>query len=174
MSDSVEPQKKRPGRGERRPVAGSSADPVILAATPMPKKNPIHSLVTTLPVIMLLAGLGIYFSNERKQFAGEPILSEAVQYSGRFSGISKQNDKINAQRILWVQSAERLRGARIDYAQYNRLSVLDDQAQVNLWAAPRVAGSATLWVVRLTVDGSVVLGGATQLPPADKATTDRQ
>ncbi|OED39227.1 hypothetical protein AB833_17015 [Chromatiales bacterium (ex Bugula neritina AB1)] len=121
-----------------------------------PKKNPIHSLVTTLPVIMLLAGLGFYFINERKQVEGELLFSQTVEFSGSYSGLSKQSDSVNAQRLLWVETGGRLRGTRINYTQFRKLSNIADKALVTVWAAPRVEGSATLWVVKL-VSGSKVL-----------------
>lgn len=114
----------------------------------MVKKNPVHSVLTTLPVIMLLLGLWFYFSGEKQQRSGEPILSEMITVSGAFSGMSEQSKKPSAQRIVWIKTPERLRGGRLNIDQYSLLQQLQKDQQVQLWLAPRVEGSTVLWVVK--------------------------
>ena len=132
-------------------------DPYSLNSIPRTtvKKNPIHSMITTLPVIMLIIGLWFYFSGEKQQRTGEPILSEMIEVSGGFSGMSEQSKKPNAQRIIWIETPERLRGGRLDLQQYSLLQGLKKDQPVRLWLAPRVEGSNLLWVVKAQADGQV-------------------
>lgn len=132
-------------------------DPYSLNSIPRTtvKKNPIHSVITTLPVIMLICGLWFYFSGEKQQRNGEPILSEMIEVSGGFSGMSEQSKKPNAQRIIWIKTPERLRGGRLDLQQYGALQGLKKDQAVRLWLAPRVEGSNLLWVVKAQADEQV-------------------
>lgn len=129
----------------------------VSADRPAPRKNPIHSLITTLPVIMLLFGLTIYYIKEGKQRSGPLLFTQMEQLSGGFSGISQQGDKVESQRILWVETSDRLRGIRIDQQQYKKLQELDTNVPLELWAVPRVEGSATLWLVKIAVSGTVLI-----------------
>lgn len=129
--------------------------PDFTPTTPV-KKNPIHSVITALPVIMLVAGLWFYYSGEKKQRGGEPVLSEMMVVDGVFSGISEQNAKPAAQRILWIQTPDRLRGGRLDLAQYKQLQSLEKNQSLKSWMAPRVQGSTTLWVLKVVTDGKVI------------------
>jgi len=130
------------------------------AAVPGPiKKNPIESVITTLPIIMLLGGLAFYFLNERRQLHGEILLEQIEEISGRFSGISQQSDKPGAQRILWIKTPSRLRGGRVDYQQAQLLEELGEGDPLTVWAAPKVHGSKTLWVVKASTGGRPLIEG---------------
>ena len=52
------------------------------------EKNAIHSVLTALPVIMLVAGLYFYYQGESAQSEGTPIIAESRQISGIFTGFS--------------------------------------------------------------------------------------
>jgi hypothetical protein len=117
------------------------------------KKHPIETLVTTLPLVMLLAGLAFYFLNERRQVDGQILFDQIQQFDGEYSGISQQSDKPDAQRIVWIQTPARLRGGRVDYQQAQQLKTLSNGDPISVWAAPKIAGSNTLWVVKVSSDG---------------------
>ena len=114
------------------------------------RKNPIESVLTALPVIMLVGGLIFYYSSEKKQRNGALMMEQSIQISGGYNGISEQGAKVDSQRILWVQTADRLRGGRITQLQALQLasSDLKKGQQLMVSMAPRVAGSNTRWVYR--------------------------
>ncbi len=113
------------------------------------RANPIHSVLTSLPVIMLLAGLGYYYFSENKQQSGALILSKSESIDGRYEGTSAQSGSPGAQRIVWLRSAAGLRGFRISADQLPALESLADKMPISITAAPRVADSKVLWVYRL-------------------------
>lgn len=117
------------------------------------KKHPIETLVTTLPLVMLLAGLAFYFLNERRQVDGQIQYDQVQRFDGEYSGISQQSDKPDAQRIVWIQTPARLRGGRVDYQQAQQLKTLSSGDPISVWAAPKIAGSNTLWVVKVSSNG---------------------
>lgn len=125
----------------------------------------MHSVLTTLPAIMLLAGLGYYFFTENKQQSGALILSQTVEIQGRYRGISAQSNRKNAQRILWLQSTAGLRGFRVSAEQAHAVGRLETDDQIELAAAPRVADSKVLWIYRLTAGQDALLS------PTDNALT---
>lgn len=153
-------KKDKPSIHRRKAVRSRSADcrwqPEVAQAAPV-KKNPIHSLVTTLPVIMLLVGLWFYYSGEKKQRGGEPVMTELITVSGIYTGSSEQNSNPGAQRLLWIKTADRLRGGRLDLAQFKALEVLEKESDIRVWLAPRIAGSATLWVLKVVADEKVII-----------------
>ena len=137
------------------------------AASGLVKKNPIESVITTLPVIMLLGGLAFYYFNERRQVGGQILLDQIEQIDGKFSGISAQGNKPESQRILWIKTPARLRGGRVDYRQAKQLDVLADGDPISVWAAPRVRGSKTLWVVKASSYGKPLIEGVVESPPVN-------
>lgn len=140
-----------------RVLGGSAVPPAGQPKTAPLKKNPIHSLITTLPVIMLLAGLGFYYAGEKKQRSGEFVLTEMRQVSGVLSGLSEQGQSANSRRIVWIKTPERLRGGRLDLQQFKSMQQLATGQPVDVWLAPRVPGSSTFWVVRVVASGDVVI-----------------
>ena len=125
------------------------------------RANPIHSVLTSLPVIMLLAALGYYYFSENKQQTGSLILTKSVSYDGRYEGTSAQSSSPGAQRIVWVRSAAGLRGFRISADQLPALQSLAEETPISVTAAPRVADSKVLWVYQLVTDqGDVLLSSA--------------
>ena len=131
-------------------------DAVVAARGPV-KKNPVESVITTLPIIMLLGGLAFYYFNERRQVDGKILVDQMQQINGKFSGISAQSDKPESQRILWIKTPQRLRGGRVDYRQAQQLEGLADGDPITVWAAPRVQGSKTLWVVKASSEGELLI-----------------
>jgi len=135
----------------KRSVAG------LDAAQGAVKKNPIESVVTTLPVIMLLGGLAFYFLNERRQVGGQILHDQIAEIDGEFSGISQQSDKPDAQRLLWIKTPSRLRGARVNHQQAQQLGVVSAGDPLVVWMAPKVKGSKILWLVKACSDGQLIV-----------------
>lgn len=149
---------KPPARRVGSSSENGHQNPNAAVNQPVVKKNPIQSVLTALPVIMLVAGLWFYYAGEKKQRGGEPLLAEMQRVSGVFSGMSEQSKKSAAQRIIWVKSSGgRLRGGRVDHQQFKILQQLEKDQSVQLWMAPRVAGSNTLWVLKVEADGQVLI-----------------
>jgi len=140
-------------------------------------KNPIESVLTALPLLMVIIGVGFYYYNERKQSGGDLYLEQTQHHIGDYVGLSQQGKSVKAQRILWFETADKKqRGARVNYQQAQRLLELqEDKLQkgvaIELWAAPRVAGSAVLWLYRLSVDDEVY-DELTPVPHSNTETTD--
>ncbi len=149
----------------------SAADAAVVSG-PI-KKNPVESVITTLPIIMLLGGLAFYYFNERRQVDGQILIDQIEQIDGAFSGISAQSEKPEAQRILWIKTPSRLRGGRVSYKQAQQLDVLTDGDPITVWAAPKVQGSKTLWVVKLSSDGKVLIEQEVDSANADTQTNTR-
>lgn len=154
---------RKPTIGYRQNVSSKKqkSSEEYVAPISSPKKNPIHSIVTTLPVIMLMVGLWFYYSGEKKQRGGEPVMAELVSVTGVFSGTSEQNTNPGAQRILWIKTVDRLRGGRLDLNQYKLLQSLKKDQMLEVWMAPRVRGSNTLWVLKVMSDEQTIID---QLP----------
>lgn len=125
----------------------------------------MHSVLTTLPAIMLLAGIGYYFFAENRQQSGALIMAQSVETQGLYRGISAQSKRKNAQRILWLQTAAGSRGYRITAEQARVADVLNADDPISLAAAPRVADSKVLWIYRLARGQQQLLS----LSPADDA-----
>ena len=135
-------------------AANASVKPAFSARA---KKNPIESVITTLPIIMLLGGLAFYYFNERRQVDGQILMQYVEEIEGEYAGISQQSDKPDAQRILWIKTPSRLRGGRIDYLQAQKLGALTDGDPLTVRAAPKVQGSKTLWVVEASSRGQPLI-----------------
>ena len=146
-----------------KPVARTVQKPVPVRA------NPIHSVLTSLPVIMLLAGLGYYYSTESKQQNGELILSQSVEMRGHYRGTSAQSKRPGAQRMLWLQSDAGLRGYRVTADQVQALDGLEIEDEISLAAAPRVVDSKVLWIYRLSTAQHLLLA-----PSADDGLSGEQ
>lgn len=121
------------------------------------EKNPIHSVLTALPVIMLVVALYFYYQGETEQSEGVPILSESQQLSGIFTGFSVVKSGSNGRHYLWIEDAGNTRGVRVQPEQVVQLQGLKKGTQTLLEAAPTVAGSRTLWAWRVQQGDAVLL-----------------
>ena len=148
---------KHSGSSEKKAIKVPEPQNAVVAARGPVKKNPVESVITTLPIIMLLGGLAFYYFNERRQVGGKILVNQMQRINGEFSGISAQSDKPESQRILWIKTPQRLRGGRVDYQQAQQLKGLADGDPITVWAAPTVKGSKTLWVVKASSEGKLLI-----------------
>ena len=128
------------------------------AGTAIPARSRIHSLLSALPVIMLVAGLWLYYSGERAQSGGTPILAESVETEGRFRTLSAVKSGGQGRHYLWFDDGARERGARIRPEHRQALEALEPGEPVVLDLAPTVSGSKTLWAWRVRRDGVTLIG----------------
>ncbi len=123
-------------------------------------KSRIHSVLTALPVLMLMIGLGYYFHNERKERDGSPILTESRQVEARVDGLSVikalQANK-PGKHYLWFLVDGQRRGARISEQASQLLESLQKDDEVVIALAPRVAGSKKMWAYQVSHNGVELL-----------------
>ena len=125
-----------------------------------PRKNRIHSVLTALPVLMLCAGLYIYFKGESVQKSGTPILTEADHRDVVFDGFSKvQYGSGKGKYYFWYQWEGQQKGARLHYPQRQLLDTqaLQEGEPLSISVAPTVAGSRTLWLYAIQREGNELL-----------------
>lgn len=119
------------------------------------RKSRIQSVLTALPILMVLLGLFVYYQAEQRQSHGEPVLAEQQRIDARFVRLATVGGEESGQHYLWVHDGERERGVRIDLTHKLQLNGLPDNEvlhagdAVSLEAAPRIPGSRTLWLLRL-------------------------
>ena len=180
MTNSDEPRhpKVKPASGPRygrRPAgalgrASRSDDPVYRHGDPAvasASKNRVHSVLTALPVMMLVAGLVVFYAGERRQSAAAPIAAESVRLDGIYDGLSAVSSGGAGQHYLWLHAdepgAER-RGVRVPPAAVASLRrALSVGQPIVIDAAPSVTGSATRWLWRVQRDGRTVFDDAERL-----------
>jgi len=121
------------------------------------EKNPIHSILTALPVIMLVVGLYIYYKGESEQNQGEPIHSQSQEISGIFTGLSVVKSGSQGRHYLWVEEGNSTRGVRIRPDQVPLMQELERGVEVQLSIAPTVSGSTIFWAWRVSQSGIIVL-----------------
>jgi len=116
-------------------------------------KSRIHSVLTALPVLMLVGGLYIYYNGEQSQREGALLMAEAIELHGDFKGLSEVKSGGEGQHYLWLIVEGRSRGVRLSVVDYTTIQSADPplaQAQsIVVNAAPRVAGSRVLWLAGL-------------------------
>ena len=117
-------------------------------------RNPVQSVITALPVLMLVAGLYIYFQKESQQTHGTPVMEEAIELSGLFTGLSATSGR----HYLWVEQGENSRPVRIRAEQVDALEGLDRGTAIDVTMAPSVAGSKTYWALSVEQSGKPYLG----------------
>lgn len=180
MTNSDEPRHRtvKPARGPRygrRPVsalgrASQSDDPVYRhgdAAAGLSTKNRVHSVLTALPVMMLVAGLAVFYVGERRQSTARPIAAESVRLDGLYAGVSTVKSGGQGQHFLWLQAdapdAER-RGVRVPAEAVASIrATLGVGQAIVVDAAPSVSGSGTRWLWRLQLDGRTVFDDTERL-----------
>jgi len=128
-----------------------------------PRKNAIHSILTALPILMLVAGLYFYYRNESAQAESAPIRAESVTLTGSFNGMSKVESGGAGQRFLWIDTDSRMRGARLKPSQFEALRSLQQGDAITVDIAPSVAGSTTFWLWRLEYGGVLLIDDEAQL-----------
>lgn len=120
-------------------------------------KNRIHSVLSALPVLMLIAGLYYHFSGESAQKKGSPLFEQSVQVGARFEGLSVVKSGGVGRHYLWFDDGERRRGARVKARDVASLASLRQGDQVELSLAPTVDGSTTLWAWRVERGAQMLL-----------------
>jgi len=111
------------------------------------KKDPIHSVVTALPVLMLIIGLSIWYAKDRAQNNGAPILAESKELVGKFDGVSSARSAGGKQFYMWLVQDDARKTLRITPQQYEQYQQRQTNTAVTVTAAPTVSGSNTLWLV---------------------------
>ncbi len=127
-------------------------------------KNRIHSVLTALPVIMLVVGLYVHYSGENAQISGQAITSESTTLEGIFNGLSRVKGSGSGKHFIWIETAARARGLRLTQQQSQRLQSLQKGSSISILAAPTVSGSTTLWVYQLEQDGNVIIDAPVMTP----------
>ena len=129
------------------------------------RKNRIYSVVSALPVLMLVAGLALFYVKEGAQSGGAPIAAESSVATGAHRGISVVRSGGQGQHFLWFDDAERgRRGVRVTAEQDRALhAVLEDGDPLTLDIAPTVEGSTVRWVWRLRRGNEVLLDDSARL-----------
>lgn len=130
------------------------------------RKNTIHSVLTALPVLMLVIGLIVFYRNEDAQTEQGPLRAASEQVSGRYAGVSVVRARGTGRHYLWLESTAvdggedtlTRRGYRLSEKQAAAVrEALVLEQTVIAEAAPTVEGSDTRWVWRLIADDDVVL-----------------
>lgn len=109
------------------------------------ERNPIQSILTALPVLMLIAGLYIYFKGESEQSHSAPIRVESVDAEGVFTGLSVVKSGSQGRHYLWFEQDGKARGARVQPLQAEALGALTRGESIQVRMAPSVSGSKTYW-----------------------------
>lgn len=113
------------------------------------KKNPIYSVITALPVIMLLIGLLFWYQSDNAQQRGQPIIAESVTLKGQFNGVSKASGAGDGQFFFWLMQDGTPKTLRISPEQYAQFGHAEKGGFVSVSAAPTISGSSTLWVLEV-------------------------
>jgi len=109
---------------------------------------------------MLVAGLYLFYRSESAQTSGVPLLAEAVEVSGLFTGLSVIKSGGAGRHYLWLNANGRDRGPRITAQQATVLQSLDIGQPVLVRMAPTVKGSKTLWAFHVEQHDNVLLSVA--------------
>ena len=109
---------------------------------------------------MLVTGLYFYYRAEQAQIKGDLVLGEQVALQGQYKGMSEVKSLSESRYFFWLDHGETSRGARIDAAQWAALKglnpALQQGEQLQVVAAPRVAGSTTVWVIAIERGGESI------------------
>ena len=116
-------------------------------------RNPVQSIITALPVLMLVAGLFLYYRGESQQIKGEPIGSESITLVGTYTGMSATSGR----HYLWLEQEGKPLGLRVTPEQAALTDSLERGISLSVQAAPRVHGSRTLWAWYIEQSGTVLV-----------------
>ena len=119
------------------------------------QKDKIQSVLTALPLLMLIIGVSYYYYSEGKQSEGVIIMEESRRVSGTVDGISKIKALTGngGKFFFWFESAGEKRGARVSEENADILKQLQSGDPVDVWLAPTVAGSKTMWAYQVQHNG---------------------
>ncbi len=120
-------------------------------------RNPIHSILTALPILMLIVGLYIYYRGESEQSHSAPIRVESVNAEGVFTGLSVVNSGSQGRHYLWFEQDGKARGVRVQPLQAQELGALARGESIQIRMAPSVSGSKTYWAWYVEQAGDVFL-----------------
>ncbi|MFK7893503.1 MAG: hypothetical protein AB8B63_21990 [Granulosicoccus sp.] len=127
------------------------------------ERNAIHSVLTALPVIMLVAGLYFYYKAETEQIQSAPIQAESHSVSGIFKGLSVVKSGNAGRHYLWFDEAGTSRGVRVRPEQAESLQRLIRGEPVSLKIAPTVHESKIYWAWYVEQAGTVYLDSAASM-----------
>lgn len=127
------------------------------------QRNPIHSILTALPILMLIVGLYLHFQNESEQSHSAPIRAESVEAEGVFTGMSVVKSGTAGRHYLWFEQDGKARGVRVQPDQAQELESLVRGELIQLSMAPSVSGSKVNWAWHVAQNGVVFLDLSTQL-----------
>ena len=173
MSDENDADQLRDRASVNRPGKGQGTNPAVKTARkkryswpPPPdpdevyvpkERNPIHSILTALPIIMLVAGLYIYYDKESEQTDSAPIFSETIEAAGVFTGLSVVKSGAQGRHYLWFEDNGSSRGVRIKPEQAVVLQALSRGEVISLKIAPTVHESKTYWAWYVEQSGQVLI-----------------
>ncbi len=126
-------------------------------------RNPIHSILTALPIIMLVVGLYFYYQGESEQSHSAPIRAESVNAEGVFTGLSVVNSGSQGRHYLWFEQDGKARGVRVQPLQAQELEALTRGESIQVRMAPSVSGSTTFWAWYVEQAGEVFLDASVLL-----------
>lgn len=126
----------------------ASSHPGMLNPDPR-KKDKVHSVITALPVIMLLVGLIYWYANGKNQRMMPPIEAEAVSLVGVFDGVTKDGVASKEKYYLSLLQDGAPTSLRITSAQHEAFSDGARGSAIAVVAAPTVSGASTLWILSI-------------------------
>lgn len=126
-------------------------------------RNPIHSILTALPILMLIVGLYIYYRGESEQSHSAPIRVESVNAEGVFTGLSVVNSGSQGRHYLWFEQDGKARGVRVQPLQAQQLGALVRGESIQVRMAPSVSGSKTYWAWYVEQADEVFLDASEQM-----------
>jgi hypothetical protein len=121
------------------------------------EKNPIHSILTALPVIMLIVGLYFHYKGESEQNKGAPIYAESLNIAGVFTGLSVVKSGSQGRHYLWIEEDGSTRGVRFRPDQVQFMQELERGVETELSIAPTISGSGKYWAWRVSQADTVFL-----------------
>ena len=114
----------------------------------MMRQDRYYALLSSLPAMMLVAGLVFYFTRQSAELAGDLVLSEQVEISGEYDGISAVSPGSQDSFLLWIDTGDRKRGIKLLASEVGPFRKISKGEMLQIKAAPRVEGSRTLWLYR--------------------------
>lgn len=138
------------------------------------RKSRIHSVLTALPLLMVIIGVSYHFSQEKQQRESQLLLDESIQMSGIVEGLSELQPLTGNQgkHFFWFESEGSKRGGRVTQANSLLLGGLPAGDPVDVWLAPTVPGSRTKWVYQVRHQGVDLLPEPGSTDNQSKGVTD--